>query len=95
MVSRVVHLNAEMLSDSAIYRRTPLGQRKLASAEGQASTALRILDSASGYSNLRQLVEMTPGDASEFGRTIQRLLDEGLIERVDDANLKLGGSGRR
>jgi len=93
MVRPTVRLNAEMLSDSAIYRRTALGQRKLASAEGQASTpALRILGSASGYSNLRQLVDLASGDTSDFGRTIQRLLFEGLIERVDDGNHDLNSN---
>ena len=76
---------AELLSDSAIYRRTQQGQRKLLSAEDPASTPeLRILARVNGYTDLRQLIELAPRDAVQIGQAIQRLVAEDLIEFVEE-----------
>ena len=76
---------AELLSDSAVYKRTPQGQRKLLSAEEPSSTPeLRILARVNGYTDLRQLVELAPNDAVQIGQAIQRLVAQGLIEFVEE-----------
>jgi hypothetical protein len=84
-MTKVHRSTAELLSDSAVYRRTQRGQRKLLSAEDPGSTPeLRILARVNGYTDLRQLVELAPKDALQIGQAIQRLVAQGLIEFVED-----------
>ncbi|MDP9123017.1 MAG: hypothetical protein M3N82_00170 [Pseudomonadota bacterium] len=76
--------SAELLSDSAIYRRTPRGQRELLRAPDPAATpTLRILARLNGYTDLRRLIDLSPGDAREMGHAIGQLFNDGLIEFVD------------
>ena len=75
---------AELMSDSAIYRRTALGQRELLrAADPSATPALRLLARLNGYTDLRRLIDLAPGDAREMSKAIQQLFGEGLIELVD------------
>ena len=75
---------AELMSDSAIYRRTTLGQRELLRVPDPAATpALRLLARLNGYTDLRRLIDMAPGDAHELGKAIEQLFNDGLIELVD------------
>jgi hypothetical protein len=75
---------AELMSDSAIYRRTSLGQRELLRAsDPSANPTLRILARFNGYTDLRRLVDLAPGDARELRRSIAQLFNDGLIELVD------------
>ena len=76
--------SAELMSDSAIYRRTSQGQRELLRAlDPSATPSLRILARFNGYTDLRRLIDLAPGDARELGRAIAQLFNEGLIELVD------------
>jgi len=84
-IQQLSRSTAELLSDSAVYKRTRQGQRKLVSAEEPGSTPeLRILTRVNGYTDLRQLVELAPNDAVQIGRAIQQLVAQGLIEFVED-----------
>jgi hypothetical protein len=75
---------AELMSDSAIYRRTARGQRELLrAADPSATPALRLLARFNGYTDLRRLIDLAPGDARDMGRAIARLFGDGLIELVD------------
>ena len=75
---------AEVLSDSAIYRRTHRGQRELLqSGDYAATTSTRILARVNGYTDLRSLIDLAPDDAPAIGNAILQLLDRGLIERAD------------
>jgi hypothetical protein len=72
------------MSDSAIYRRTALGQRELLRApDPSATVALRLLARVNGYADLRRLVDLSPADAREMPGAITALFAEGLIELVD------------
>ena len=76
--------SAELMSDSAIYRRTTLGQRELLRAPDPAGTpALRLLARLNGYTDLRRLIDLAPGDNRELAQAIEKLFNEGLIELVD------------
>jgi hypothetical protein len=82
--SRTGRTSAELMSDSAIYRRTPQGQRELLrAADPSATPALRLLSRLNGYTDLRRLVDLAPGDARETPRAIEQLFNDGLIELVD------------
>ena len=75
---------AELLSDSAIYRRTSRGQRALLRSEDPGATAaLRLLARVNGFTELRRLIDLSPGDAPNIGRVISQLVADELIERVD------------
>lgn len=75
---------AELLSDSAVYRRTRRGQRELLRADDlSASPALRILARINGFTDLRRLIDLAPGDVRELAASLEQLLDAGLIELVD------------
>ena len=75
---------ADLLSDSAIYKRTARGQRELLRVDDPGATAaLRLLSRVNGYTELRRLIDLAPGDAASLGRVIPELLGEHLIERVD------------
>ena len=75
---------AELMSDSAIYRRTPRGQRQLMRAEDPAATpALRLLARFNGYTDLRRLIDLSPGDVRTLAKAIEQLFNDGLIELVD------------
>jgi len=75
---------AELMSDSAIYRRTPKGQRELLRHEDPSSKpAMRILARLNGYTDLRRLIDLAPGDAREMAAAIATLFNDGLIELVD------------
>lgn len=75
---------AELMSDSAIYQRTSLGQRALLRAVDPGATpALRLLARFNGYTDLRRLIDLAPADGPETARAIGQLFDDGLIEMVD------------
>ena len=75
---------ADLLSDSAVYKRTPRGQRELLRVDDPAATpALRLLSRVNGYTELRRLIDLAPGDAASFAHAIPKLLDDHLIELVD------------
>jgi hypothetical protein len=89
---------AELLSDSAVYRRTLRGQRELLRADDfSASPALRVLARINGFTDLRRLIDLAPGDARELAASLERLLDDGLVELVDgtDAPADLDRPGDR
>jgi len=74
------------MSDSAIYRRTGLGQRELLRAPDPSATpALRLLARLNGYTDLRRLIDLAPADARELARAVRQLFDDGLIELVDNS----------
>ena len=76
--------SAELMSDSAIYRRTTQGQRELLrAADPSATAALRLLARLNGYTDLRRLVDMAPGDTRGMAGAIAQLFHDGLIELVD------------
>src|ERR1700761_1618539 len=84
--ARPTKSSAELMSDSAIYRRTARGQRELLRAPDPSGTvALRLLARLNGYTDLRRLVEMAPADARELSKAVQQLFDDGLIELVDNS----------
>jgi hypothetical protein len=75
--------SAELMSDSAVYRRTPAGQRALLRADGSRRPAeMRLLARFNGYTDLRRLIDLSPGDAREMPGAIRQLFAEGLIELV-------------
>jgi len=83
---RPARTSAELVSDSAIYRRTTRGQRSLLHAEDPSATpALRLLARVNGYTDLRRLVDLSPADARETPQAIVWLFNEGLIELADNA----------
>ena len=76
--------SAELMSDSAIYRRTAQGQRALLRAPDPSATpALRLLARLNGYTDLRRLIDLAPDEAREMARAIETLFAQGLIELVD------------
>ena len=76
-------LASDLLSDDAVYRRTRSGQRRLlACADPSSSPSLRMLARVNGFTNLRGLVEMAPGEAREIARSVRELFAEALIELV-------------
>ena len=82
--NRPARTSAELMSDSAIYRRTPRGQRELLRAADPAATpARRLLARFNGYTDLRRLIDLAPGDSREMSQTIRTLFGDGLIELVD------------
>jgi hypothetical protein len=82
---------AELLSDSAVYRRTRRGQRELLRADDfTASPALRILARINGFTDLRRLIDLAPGDVRELAASLEQLLDDGLIELVDETDAAAG-----
>lgn len=84
--TRPKRTSAELMSDSAIYRRTPQGQRELLRAgDPSATAALRLLARVNGFTDLRRLIDLAPGDARELTRAIRQLFDDGLIELVDNS----------
>ena len=81
---RLKKTSAELMSDSAIYRRTALGQRELLRAPDPSATpALRLLARLNGYTDLRRLIDLAPADNRQLGEAIEKLFNEGLIELVD------------
>jgi hypothetical protein len=44
---------------------------------------LRLLARFNGYTDLRRLIDLAPGDTREMSKVIQELFREGLIELVD------------
>ncbi len=81
---RSARTSAELMSDSAIYKRTTRGQRELLRAPDPSATpALRLLARLNGYTDLRRLVDLSPGDAREMAHAIRQLFNDGLIELVD------------
>jgi len=84
VLERASRSSAELMSDSAIYRRTQRGQRELLRApDSSATPALRLLARFNGYTDLRRLVDLAPADAREMARGIEQLFNDGLIELVD------------
>jgi hypothetical protein len=82
--ARPAKTSAELMSDSAIYRRTSHGQRALLRAPDPSATpALRLLARLNGYTDLRRLIDLAPADAREMPRAIAQLFNDGLIELVD------------
>ncbi len=79
------HTLAELMSDSAIYKRTTRGQRALLRADDATttSTALRLLARFNGYTDLRRLIELAPAESIGMARALGELFHEGLIEMVD------------
>ena len=78
--------SAELMSDSAIYRRTSLGQRELLRApDPSATSALRLLARLNGYTDLRRLIDLAPADNRQLGKAIAQLFNDGLIELVDQS----------
>ncbi len=83
---RPTKTSAELVSDSAIYRRTNQGQRELLRAPDPAGTpALRLLARLNGYTDLRRLIDLAPADARELSKAIVQLFNDGLIELVDNS----------
>ena len=95
--ARVSMSTAELMSDSAIYRRTSRGQRALLRSEDPtASPGLRLLARLNGYTDLRRLIDLAPGDARDLPRAIQGLFDDGLIELVEpESGAEAGRASRR
>jgi hypothetical protein len=84
ILERAARSSAELMSDSAVYRRTQRGQRELLRApDASATAALRLLARFNGYTDLRRLVDLAPADAREMARGIEQLFNDGLIELVD------------
>jgi hypothetical protein len=74
---------SELLSDEAVYRRTRRGQRVLLAADELSNEPmLRLLARVNGYTNLRNLVEMAPGEAGAIARAVRQLFEDDLIELV-------------
>jgi hypothetical protein len=74
---------AELMDDSAVYKRTSEGQRALLrSADFASQASLRILARCNGYTELRRLIDLSPADAQELVKAIQQLHGKGLIELV-------------
>ena len=74
------------MSDSAIYRRTPKGQRELLRSEDPSSKpAMRVLARLNGYTDLRRLIDLAPGEAREMAKAIATLFNDGMIELVDNS----------
>ena len=48
-----------------------------------ATPALRLLARLNGYTDLRRLIDLAPGDTREMSKAIQQLFRDGLIELVD------------
>ena len=83
---RPAKTSAELMSDSAIYRRTSQGQRELLRAPDPSGTAaLRLLARLNGYTDLRRLIDLAPADARELSQAIAQLFHDGLIELVDNS----------
>jgi hypothetical protein len=83
---RPARSSAELMSDAAVYRRTRLGQRELSRAiDPNATPALRLLARLNGFSDLRRLIDLSPGDLRGMTQAIEQLFDDGLIELVDPA----------
>jgi hypothetical protein len=81
---RFTRTSAELMSDSAIYRRTVKGQRELLrAADPSATTALRLLARFNGYTDLRRLIDLSPADARGMPQAIEELFNDSLIELVD------------
>ncbi len=84
----VLALASDLLVDEAVYQRTRRGQRRLLAAEEPAmSPSLRLLARVNGYTNLRSLVDMAPGEARDIARSVRELFADELIElvpQVDD-----------
>ena len=75
---------ADLMSDAAVYIRTTRGQRALLRAPDPSATpALRILARVNGYTNLRRLIDLSPGDLRHLPEAIGELFGDGLIELVD------------
>jgi molybdopterin biosynthesis enzyme MoaB len=76
--------SAEMFSDEAIYKRTVRGQRELLRSDSTSmTTAHRVLARVNGFTNLRSLIELSPGDAREMVQAIRQLFADEFIELVD------------
>jgi hypothetical protein len=74
---------ADLLSDDAVFRRTRRGQRRLlASNDPWSSPTLRLLARVNGYTNLRSLIEMAPGEARDIARAVRELVAAEMIELV-------------
>jgi hypothetical protein len=83
-LTRPMKSSAELMSDSAIYRRTSQGQRELLRAPDPSATpTLRILARFNGYTDLRRLIDLAPADARELTKAVVQLFGDGLIEVVD------------
>lgn len=86
MLNRVPS-SAEMFSDEAIYRRTTREQQELLRSDSTSMTpAHRVLARVNGFTDLRSLIELSPGDASEMVQAIRQLFADELIELVDLAS---------
>jgi hypothetical protein len=87
LTPRPARSSAELMSDSAVYRRTARGQRALAGAFDPGATPdLRLLARLNGFTELRRLIDLSPEDGRALARAIPQLFDDGLIELVDDAH---------
>jgi hypothetical protein len=74
-----VERSIEYLSDDAIYRRTPAGQRELLVAAADLSPfERRFLAVVTGYTSLRVLLDMGR-DGPGIGDAIMRLVEHRLI----------------
>jgi hypothetical protein len=83
MTQNIEHSRAELLSDTAVYRRTVHGRHEMG-RQGQLGrdSAARVLALVDGYTDLRRLVDLAPDDASSIGRSILELMERGFIECV-------------
>ena len=80
-VQEASRCRAELLSDTAVYRRTRQGQRALLNTrDGMATTSIRILARVNGYTELRRLIDLAPDEAHAIGAAIVELVERGLIE---------------
>jgi hypothetical protein len=80
---------AELLQDSAIYRRTALGQRELLNAgDDHASPTMHLLARVNGCTDLRRLIDLAPEQASSMAGAILELVKRKLIDRVHVPELR-------
>jgi hypothetical protein len=75
---------AELLSDSAVYRRTVRGQRELLSSHDLDSPASRMLARVNGYTDLRALFDLALDEDPDMAAAFEELIDGGFVERVDE-----------
>jgi hypothetical protein len=83
MTRDIERSRAELLSDTAVYRRTVRGRHEMVRQDaGGRDSAVRVLALVDGYTDLRRLIDLTPDDAASVGRSILELMERGLIECV-------------
>ena len=77
-----MELTPDLLSDDALYRRTPAGQRELIDPRRRLSTQeKRFLSAVTGYTPLRVLLDLGL-DAPGIHQVVRDLVAHGLMMKV-------------